>query len=257
MSAACRSWVNYWTQDACAKAFWSQQELPAYRRLLADTVAWLDPRPGECWLDLGCGSGALTRAVWEKSAGQVAEIIGLDCAAINEKAYRHLRATVQPPATAERIRFVMGDFSQGLDQWPDAYFNGVMSGMAIQYAESYAAATARWTTDAYDRLLRDVYRLLRPGGRFVFSVNVPKPAWERLALGLLVGAVTARRPARHLRRGWLMYHYGQWLNREARRGRFHYLPAQQVVHRLTAAGFVDIRRRTSYSGLAYVLRCRK
>src|SRR5438046_791587 len=29
---------NYWTDARCAKAFWGQHELPAYRRLLADTL---------------------------------------------------------------------------------------------------------------------------------------------------------------------------------------------------------------------------
>ena len=59
--------VNYWPDDTCAKAFWSQRKLPPYRRLLADTAAWLDPQPGERWLDLGCGSGQLTRTFGRKA----------------------------------------------------------------------------------------------------------------------------------------------------------------------------------------------
>ena len=39
--------VNYWREDACAKAFWSQCDMPPYRRLLGRTVEWLDPQPGE------------------------------------------------------------------------------------------------------------------------------------------------------------------------------------------------------------------
>ena len=29
--------VNYWPDSACAKAFWSQHELPPYQELLAHT----------------------------------------------------------------------------------------------------------------------------------------------------------------------------------------------------------------------------
>ena len=61
--------VNYWPDRKCARAFWTQCEVPPYRRLLADTAAWLDPAPGERWLDLGCGGGQLTHALWEKSGG--------------------------------------------------------------------------------------------------------------------------------------------------------------------------------------------
>ena len=69
--------VNWWPSAACAKAFWTQQELPPYRRLLADTAEWLDPAPGERWIDLGCGGGQLTRALWEKSGGRTSIIDAL------------------------------------------------------------------------------------------------------------------------------------------------------------------------------------
>ena len=45
--------INYWPDSKCAKAFWSQHELPPYQELLRDTTAWLDPKPGQRWLDLG------------------------------------------------------------------------------------------------------------------------------------------------------------------------------------------------------------
>ena len=75
--------INHWPDDACAVPFGPSANLPPYRRLLADTAAWLDPQPGERWLDLGCGGGQLTRTLWEKSGGSLAEIVALDCAAAN------------------------------------------------------------------------------------------------------------------------------------------------------------------------------
>ena len=40
---------NYWPEDKCAKAFWSQQEIRPYRRLLRDTLlqVWDDPDVSE------------------------------------------------------------------------------------------------------------------------------------------------------------------------------------------------------------------
>ncbi len=72
--------TNYWPDAKCAKAFWAQHDLPPYRQLLADTVEWADPSAGERWLDLGCGGGAITRAIWERTGGTVAEVVGADCA---------------------------------------------------------------------------------------------------------------------------------------------------------------------------------
>src|SRR5947209_18980263 len=98
MQATTPAAVNYWPDDACARAFWGQQEVPPYKRLLADTIAWLDPQPGEQWLDLGCGCGQLTRGLWTKSRGTLARIVSSDCAAVNERAIRKLQGTLEPGA---------------------------------------------------------------------------------------------------------------------------------------------------------------
>jgi ubiquinone/menaquinone biosynthesis C-methylase UbiE len=248
--------VNYWPDTACAKAFWGQHELPPYHELLADTAQWLDPQPGDRWLDLGCGCGQLTKTLWEKSQGSISEIAALDCAATNEKAITNVCASVRP-FPGDRIRFVHADFSTGLEIWEDKHFDGIVSGLAIQYAECYSEEQGRWTTDAYDHLLREVYRVLRIGGHFVFSVNVPEPAWGKVGLHALSGVFRAPRPGRYLKNMLRMYRYGRWLTREARRGRFHYLPAEQVAAHLQAAGFDEIEQRLTYCRQAILTRCRK
>jgi ubiquinone/menaquinone biosynthesis C-methylase UbiE len=249
--------ANHWPDSACARAFWGQQELPPYRSLLADTAAWLEPRPGQRWLDLGCGCGQLTEALWARSGGSLAEVIGLDCATANATAFEKLCGRVHPTPAAGEIQFFHADFSSGLATFPDGRFDGIVSGLAIQYAESFSEEKGCWTTDAYDHLLAEVYRVLRPGGWFVFSVNVPEPAWGRVALRSLTGIFRARRLSRYLKNAVRMWRYGKWLTREARRGRFHYLPLEAILNRLRAVGWIGIEHRFTYVGQAYLIRCRK
>ncbi|HEY7427851.1 MAG TPA: methyltransferase domain-containing protein [Gemmataceae bacterium] len=249
--------VNYWPKSSCARAFWSQRELPPYRRLLKDTAAWLDPRPGQRWLDLGCGSGQLTRTLWEKSGGRLAEIIALDCAAHNERAIAKVRDGAHPPATAEQMRFLHADFSDGLASFASASLDGAVSGLAIQYAESYSEQRGCWTAEAYEHLLADVCRVLRPGGTFVFSVNVPEPAWSKIAIYGIPGFFRSSHPLRYVKNSLRMLRYGAWLKREARRGRFHYLSADVVADKLARAGFTGIEHRLSFAGQADVFRCRR
>ncbi|HEY7158041.1 MAG TPA: methyltransferase domain-containing protein [Gemmataceae bacterium] len=249
--------VNHWPKSSCARAFWSQRELPPYRRLLKDTADWLDPRPGQRWLDLGCGSGQLTRTLWEKSGGQLAEIIALDCAAHNERAIAKVRDGAHPPATTEQIRFLHADFSDGLASFDSASLDGAVSGLAIQYAESYSEERGCWTAEAYEHLLADVCRVLRQGGTFVFSVNVPEPAWSKIALYGIPGFFRSSHPLRYVKNSLRMLRYGAWLKREARRGRFHYLPADVVAAKLARAGFTGIEHRLSFARQADVFRCRR
>ncbi|MDB5306335.1 MAG: hypothetical protein JWO38_537 [Gemmataceae bacterium] len=247
---------NYWPDTKCAKAFWSQQEVRPYRQLLADTVGWCAPAPGDRWLDLGCGSGPLSRALWERTQGTVDEVLGLDCATANEEAYAQLRAGLSPPPES-RLRFLCHNFSDGLDILPDESFDHAVSGLSISYAESYSEAEGCWTAAAYDRILGEVIRVIRPGGRFVFSVNVPEPKWWWVGVLSLGDMFRAGRPLRFLRRARRMMRYGGWLKREARTGRFHYLPAAQVTEKLLAAGFERVEHRTSYAGQAFIFRAYK
>ena len=245
--------VNRWPSSKCAKAFWSQQDVGPYQQLLSDTIDWANPEAGEHWLDLGCGGGPISRALWERTNGTVGSVIGLDCAAVNDTAYERLRAELQVNEP-DRLHFVHHDFSSGLGIFPDARFDHVVSGLSISYAESYDEGTGRWTTAAYDRLPAEVRRVLRPGGRFVFSVNVPEPSWSRIAMRSMPGLLRSGRPLRSMKRALRMLRYGRWLKKEARIGRFHYLPAGEVTQRLVSAGFTNVSHRLSYCEQAYIFR---
>ncbi len=247
--------TNYWPDARCARAFWNQHELPPYQELLRDTAEWLEPGIGQRWLDLGCGSGQLARLLWEKSQGKVETIVGVDVAVINAQAFANLRAVLQPAPTPACLRFCARDFSQGFADWPGAQFDGAVSGLALQYAES--SIEDGWTENAYDSVLVEMHRLLKPGGVFVFSVNVPDPAWSKVALSSLAGALHKHRPLRYLKNAWRMWTYGNWLTRESKRGRFHYLPLETILAKLADAGFSGVEHRLSYAGQAYLVRCRK
>jgi SAM-dependent methyltransferase len=248
--------VNYWPDNRCAKAFWGQHGLPPYQQLLSDTTARLNPQAGDHWLDLGCGRGMLTRAVWEESRGLVRDVVGLDIAPANADAYEKLQSSLKPTPKPGQVRFIAADFSAGLQQFHDNSFDGVVSGLAITYAESFSEERKCWTSEAYDHVLAEVRRVLKPSGRFVFSVNVPEPAWEKVAWDALRGTFDAQRPHRYLLKAWRIYRYGGWLKREARRGRFHYLPLETIRAKLLALGFGHVEGSLSFSGQAYVISCR-
>jgi len=251
--------ANHWADAKCAKAFWSQSELPVFHALTADTLAAAYPdaatAAGKRVLDLGCGGGTLTRGLWERSAGAVGGILGVDYAAANAQRYEKLAAELH---AVGRIAFDAVNFSHGLPTLPSADFDCVLSGLSITYAEHYDEAAGRWTQQAYDGLFHEVFRVLKPGGRFAFSVNVPNPSWWTVGLTSVFGALRrSPKPLRLLKNLNRMNRYGRWLKRQADLGRFHYLPAEQVAAKLAAAGFTAIGHTLSYAGQAFVFHADK
>src|SRR4029450_5871414 len=151
-------------------------------------------------------------------------------AEVNDQAYAQLRATLTPPPK-DRLRFIRHDFSEGLELLWNSSFEHCVSGLSITYAESWSEKDERWTDLAYNRVLSEVYRVLRKGGRFVFSVNVPEPKWWKVGLFSMGDLFRAGRPGRFIKRALRMMKYGAWLKREARTGRVHYLSAEDVATR--------------------------
>lgn len=61
-----------WEQGSPYEAYigrWSRQIAPKF-------LAWLDPRPGLRWIDVGCGTGALSAAILARHAP--ASVVGID-----------------------------------------------------------------------------------------------------------------------------------------------------------------------------------
>ena len=115
--------ANWWHDEKCAEAFRGQRLLRPYQELLRDTAERLVVRPGERWLDLGCGSGQLTSLVWKKSRGEVGEIVATDCNPANERVIGEPAAAL---GAGPKIRFEAVDSSGGLGVFPDAGFDGII-----------------------------------------------------------------------------------------------------------------------------------
>ena len=114
-------------------------EIPAVRRLLP-------PVTGAAVVDLGCGTGALARRLADAGA---ADVLAVDSS----------RRMLALAAAHPRVRYRRADV-EALTL-PDRCCDLVVSSLVLHYVADYS------------RLVRRVARWLRPGGRFVFSVEHP------------------------------------------------------------------------------------
>lgn len=110
--------------------------------LAGGVLEWLGAQPGERILDLGCGDGQLTQRI----AAIGAKVQGVDASA--------------EMAASARARGIAADIASAeFLPYADKSFDAVFSNAALH-----------WVRDQ-DAMMRQVHRVLRPGGRFVAEMG--------------------------------------------------------------------------------------
>lgn len=118
----------------------------------------LSPRPGERWLDLACGTGAMA----ERAARAGATVTGIDLAPA-------LIETAKERAEAQGldIDYRVGD-CENLVGIEDATFDAVGSSVGIMFSPDHEAAA------------RELARVTKPGGRIALANWMPGPGVQDL-----------------------------------------------------------------------------
>lgn len=135
--------------------------------LLSDFTArpflldWCDSVEGANVLDLGCGEGYVGRQILARGA---ASVTGID---ISAEMIENARAQI-PAESGDALTYAVGDAWE-LAHFADDSFDLVVCVFLFNYLDR-AAMTAT---------MKEVARVLRPGGRFVFAVPHPSLAFMR------------------------------------------------------------------------------
>jgi SAM-dependent methyltransferase len=125
-----------------------EQYVGRWSRLVArDFLGWLDRAAGLRWLDVGCGTGALSATILERCAP--AELNAIDPSA-------GFLATARARIADARARFEQGD-GQALPL-PGGALDVAVSGLVLNFVADPGA------------MLREMRRVLRPGGAVALYV---------------------------------------------------------------------------------------
>lgn len=132
------------------------------------------PRPGDRFLDVGCGTGYLTRVI-APVVGPKGQVTGVDPSAeMIEYARRRAPGNCDyQVAEGQALPF------------PDASFDAVVSSLAVHHIPA----------DARPAAIGEMFRVLRPGGRLLIAEFRPpaNPLLARL-VGMLTGPAMHKAP---------------------------------------------------------------
>ena len=175
-----------------------KQGLPASAVLASlgcgNPTALIDLRPGETVLDLGSGGG-IDVLLSAKRVGPTGKAYGLD---MTDEMLALAREN-QLHAGVENVEFLKGEIEH--IPLPDQSVDVVISNCVINLSADKS------------RVLREAFRVLKPGGRFAVSDVVARgsvPAEVRRSMALWVGCIAGA------------------------------LEEQEYIHKLTAAGFTGV-----------------
>jgi SAM-dependent methyltransferase len=130
-------------------------------RSLLDAV---QVQPGEVILDVGCGSGAVTRWVARQTGG-ANHLVGVD---INAYVLREATALARREGLGDAITFQEGN-AEALP-WPEQSFDVSLACTVLEEGDA-------------DRMLAELVRVTKPGGRVGVIVRaVDMPRWVNLPL---------------------------------------------------------------------------
>jgi ubiquinone/menaquinone biosynthesis C-methylase UbiE len=136
---------------------WAEQgrgeEMERHHISIAEqTFERMELRPGERVLDLGCGAGWATRRLAQAVEGGPGMAVGLDIS--NEMIDRAREASGE----IEDVLFVKAAADE--IPWRDEYFDKILSIESFYYYPDQEA------------VLRELYRVLAPGGRIFILINL-------------------------------------------------------------------------------------
>jgi SAM-dependent methyltransferase len=148
-----------------------------YGAVVDELIDAMRVAPGDVAVDVGCGTGALTRQL-ARRVGPTGRVVGLD---INAYLLREASAIARHQELGDVIAFEVGS-AEALP-FPDGRFDAAL------------ACTVLDEVDA-DRGLAELARVARPGGRVAVLVRAADiPAWDSLPLRPELRAKLAARPS--------------------------------------------------------------
>ena len=240
--------------EAHERKFWSSygkiypyiERSTPYQELLRDIGGMIKPKKGEQWLDVGCGPGTVMQVIIKRSNGILAKLVGID---FDETMLTHAHEKMHKEQSVELLRVDLSERTP----FPNETFDGIVANLVLTYVRRFEG---REGEEALQGVLSEMYRILKTGGRFVWTTPVPnvnfwKEFWESR------NDILRKDQIENLFYGPAIMRYALEIAHKGKRGDYSFFEAEKHVEILKKTGFQSVAAQTSFAKQALILSCRK
>lgn len=228
------------------------EDATPYKRLIAQIGDFITVQPGETWLDIGTGSGAIVELIWQKSGGEAGKIVALD---LTDVMLSHLKKKVEnfsPRPREGQVELVKHNLANRLP-FGSGTFAGVVANLVLPYIETHEGRNGE---DALRSILFEAHRVLRSGGQFVWSSPKEGVQFFKVFLASWREIINPKKYY-NLFYGPAILGYALKIQKKGKVGIYHFLSEAKLRNLMAEVGFEKIEVAYSFAGQAIVIKAIK
>jgi ubiquinone/menaquinone biosynthesis C-methylase UbiE len=242
------SWIEemqFW--EEYARIYRNLEKARPYAGLAKVFEQLVEPQPGDVWLDVGCGPAKMSQLVWEKSRGQVQQIVAMD---IVLSPARETLASMQSPLPLELIYASIGERLP----FADCSFDGVVANLVLSYVTDFHGLCG---VEAFANVMSEMQRVLKPGGKIVWSTPRQGVRFEWVFLASIPDMLNpipyvVKKDVTRILQGVRILKHALEIQRKGREGIYTFLDRTELEELLESVGLMSMVWQKAFTNQVWV-----
>jgi ubiquinone/menaquinone biosynthesis C-methylase UbiE len=237
--------LKFW--EEYARIYFNLEKARPYYHLSRAIESLIEPKPGDIWLDVGCGPCKMSQLIWKKSRERVKKIIGIDIV------LKPARETLRKIGNTIPLELKYANIGERLP-FKDDYFDGIVANLILPYVIDFEGEIGK---DAFREVLKEMYRILKPGGHIVWSTPKKNVHFQWVFVASLpdmlnVYAYIVNKDITRILQGTKILRHALEIQKKGKKGVYTFLPKEELEMLLTQIGFGGFIWRKTFAGQVWV-----